>query len=79
MRREALKTRLRQLEEALHKYETEHKETLEECFDTLGFDLLVVDECHNYKNITIDLSDGDSGKINSMADLADSRLVFELS
>ena len=32
-----------------------------------------------YKNITIDLSDGDSGKVNSISDLADSRLVFELS
>ena len=31
-----------------------------------------------YKNITIDLSDGDSGKVNSISDLADSRLVFEL-
>ena len=32
-----------------------------------------------YKNITIDLSDGDSEKVNSISDLADSRLVFELS
>ena len=31
-----------------------------------------------YRAVTFDLSDGDSSKIISMADLADSRLVFEL-
>lgn len=35
------------------KWEREYKDTYQTCFDDLGFDLLVVDEAHHYKNISI--------------------------
>ena len=31
----------------------EQEERFADCFDRMGFDLLVVDECHNYKNISL--------------------------
>lgn len=34
-------------------FNRDHEEKMEECFDKLGIDLLVVDESHNYKNITL--------------------------
>jgi N12 class adenine-specific DNA methylase len=36
------------------KYKANFKDTKTACFDELGVDILVVDEFHNYKNITID-------------------------
>lgn len=50
----ALEIHLRKLEKQFKKY----KETFEDnecaCFDNLNFDVLVVDEAHGYKNITIE-------------------------
>ena len=59
--------------------ETRLQSTIPVTFNSLAKGQHTFEFVITYKNITIDLSDGDSGKVNSMADLADSRLVFELS
>lgn len=45
---------LKRLNDAYRKYRENFKDSDTACFDDLGIDILVVDEAHNYKNITID-------------------------
>ncbi len=52
-RRDRLREKHERLTKAIEKIkETEEKFT--DCFDKMHFDLLVVDECHNYKNISLE-------------------------
>ena len=51
-RKERLRTLHEKLVEELRKL-SEEKENLADCFDRMGIDMLVVDECHNYKNISL--------------------------
>ena len=53
---ERLQNELERLTEKRRDYEETAVEEPEDCFDRLGFDLLVVDECHNYKNISLHTS-----------------------
>ena len=48
----SLRTRCRKLKEEYQKIE-EQEECFVNCFDLMGIDLLIVDECHNYKNISL--------------------------
>lgn len=50
---------VKKLEKDAKKYKENFKDTETACFDTLGFDMLVVDEAHNYKNISLDYNGGD--------------------
>ena len=53
------KERLRTLHEKLledYRKLSEKDERFADCFDRMGIDLLVVDECHNYKNISLSCS-----------------------
>ncbi len=52
----ALEAELKRQKKAYNKYREELKDTMTSCFDKLGIDILVVDEAHNYKNITLDYS-----------------------
>ena len=45
---------LKKLNTAYKKYRENFRDSDTACFDKLGIDILVVDESHNYKNITID-------------------------
>ena len=50
------KERLRTLHEKLfeeYRMLAEKEEQFKDCFDLMGIDMLVVDECHNYKNISL--------------------------
>lgn len=50
-------TRLKSLRKKLEKFREDFEETECSVFNELGFDILVVDEAHNFKNISIDRSD----------------------
>lgn len=47
---------IRNLKKSYEKYEENFKETECTCFDELGIDHIVVDEAHNYKNISLQCS-----------------------
>lgn len=51
--KKALEAKHKKLRKDLEKLQEELKDREEACFDELGIDLLVLDECHNYKNVTI--------------------------
>lgn len=51
-RKERLRTLHKKLFEEYQKL-SEQEESFTDCFDRMGIDLLVVDECHNYKNISL--------------------------
>lgn len=50
----ALESEMKKLQKAINKYKEEFNYSETACFDELGVDILVVDEAHNYKNITLD-------------------------
>ena len=50
----ALQTKKKRISKELQKLEEEDKDQITNCFDLLGVDILVVDESHNYKNISLD-------------------------
>lgn len=52
-RKISLMNRLTTLSKERDKFSNEYVDKETDCFDVLGIDLLVVDECHNYKNIKI--------------------------
>lgn len=47
---------LNRLRKSLEKFKEEYEPSKMEVFDSLGIDILCVDEAHNYKNITLDHS-----------------------
>ena len=49
-----LKRKLKHLEDQLEKLQLTITSSVTECFEDLGITMLMVDECHNYKNITLD-------------------------
>ena len=51
--KQAIRTRIRQLEKELKKLEEKKQEAAGPCFDELGIEALYVDEAHNYKNISV--------------------------
>lgn len=51
-----LENMLKRLVLSVRKYKESFKDTQEACFDKLGFDLICVDEVHNYKNISLEYS-----------------------
>lgn len=51
-RKERLRTFHEKLSEEYRKL-AEKEERFSDCFDLMGIDMLVVDECHNYKNISL--------------------------
>lgn len=52
--RRALEAEVNKLKKALEKYKEEFSYRETACFEELGVDILVVDEAHNYKNISLD-------------------------
>ncbi|MCR5835738.1 MAG: DEAD/DEAH box helicase, partial [Lachnospiraceae bacterium] len=58
--RNKLRTLKKSLKKSVDKYKESFKNNELACFDELGFDCIVVDESHNYKNITIDYQGSDS-------------------
>jgi len=56
MQRGRLKAMEKTMIKSVQAYKEAFKDTETACFDELGFDILVVDEAHNYKNITLDYS-----------------------
>lgn len=54
-----LETMYNRMQKRIKKYKESFIDSETACFDTLGFDMLVVDEAHNYKNISLEYS-GDS-------------------
>lgn len=50
----ALEIRIRKLQKQLKKYKEEFVDDECACFDKLNFDILAVDEAHNYKNISLE-------------------------
>lgn len=50
----ALKAEIKKLEKSIEKYKDEFSYSETACFEKLGIDILVVDEAHHYKNITLD-------------------------
>ena len=54
----SLRTNYERLVREKNKLIEDNTDKCTDCFDQLGIDLLVVDECHNYKNITLE-SDSD--------------------
>lgn len=50
----ALKSEYKRLKKYIDKFKEDYVETETACFDELGIDILVIDEVHNYKNITLD-------------------------
>ena len=50
----ALEAEIKKLKKAIEKYKDEFSYSETACFEKLGIDILVVDEAHNYKNITLD-------------------------
>lgn len=52
--RKSLETKLKHLAKEAQKFQEEDTDRETACFEYLGVDILVVDEAHNYKNITID-------------------------
>lgn len=50
----ALEREMKKLRKAADKYREDFNFDETACFDKLGIDILVVDEAHNYKNITLD-------------------------
>ena len=51
-RKSRLRTLHKKLIEDYHKI-TEKEEQITDCFDLMGIDMLILDECHNYKNISL--------------------------
>lgn len=49
-----LRAEYNRLKKKIDKFKEKYVETETACFDELGFDILVLDEAHNYKNITLD-------------------------
>lgn len=68
----SLESRLKSLTEKRDAFSEKYVEKPADCFDILGIDLLVVDECHFYKNIRIeggmDMVVGMNAKGSSKAD-----------
>jgi len=50
------KSAIKLLKKACEKFEKDYEETECSCFDELGIDHIVVDEAHNYKNISLQCS-----------------------
>lgn len=50
----SLETKLKQLLKASQKLDQDYVYKETDCYESLGIDILVVDEAHNYKNITLD-------------------------
>lgn len=50
----AIKRKITTLEKQLKKMKEKLTESATACFESLGITMLMVDECHNYKNITLD-------------------------
>lgn len=50
----AIEAEIKKLKKAIEKYKDEFSYSETACFEKLGIDILVVDEAHNYKNITLD-------------------------
>ena len=50
----ALEAEIKKLKKAIEKYKDEFSYSETACFEKLGIDILVVDEAHNYKNITLE-------------------------
>lgn len=50
----ALEAEINKLTKAIEKYKDEFCDSETACFEKLGIDILVVDEAHNYKNITLE-------------------------
>ena len=55
----SLERHLSRKKKQIQKYKEEFQNTETACFDELGFDILVLDEAHHYKNISLDYSGGD--------------------
>jgi len=76
--RKSLKAKRDRIIREIQKKEEELHETPEPvtaCFEKLGVDMLVVDECHNYKNITLEnMTDSIVGMHNSGSKKADEML-----
>lgn len=72
----ALQSRSRKLEKDIQKLkENLSSNNITACFDELGVDILVVDECHNYKNITLsNMTDSIVGVHNIGSKKADNML-----
>lgn len=74
--KDQLQKKLRKLKECAKKCEEEYKDNALACFDKLGVDILVVDECQNYKNITLDnKTDNIVGVHNAGSKKADNMLT----
>lgn len=52
--RRALEIKARKLKKQFKKYKEEFEDGMCACFDKLHFDILAVDEAHNYKNISLE-------------------------
>ena len=52
--RNTISSRLDKLKKEEENLLKEYKPDCRNCFDELGIETLVVDECHNYKNVTVD-------------------------
>lgn len=52
-----LESEMGKIQKSIEKYKREFKCSKTACFDNLGLDILVVDEAHNYKNITLNMTD----------------------
>lgn len=73
--KKALITEKKKLEKAVKKYKDEFKVSETACFDELGIDILVVDESHNYKNISLgNMTDSIVGVHNAGSKKADHML-----
>ena len=72
----SLRTKYQRLNKEKEKFIEDHEDKCTDCFDLLGIDLLVVDECHNYKNITLDAdSDAFPGRTSKGSRKADRMLA----
>jgi len=73
--RQKLHSLYKRMEKAAENYKEKFKDSELACMDELGFDILVVDEAHNYKNITLSFQ-GDSivGMHGEGSDKADNML-----
>ena len=52
--KQSLQSEERRLTKEIKSFEKKFKETETSCFENLGIDILVIDEAHNYKNITLE-------------------------
>ncbi len=71
----ALQSKIHKLEKDIEKLKENLNYGATSCFDELGVDILVVDECHNYKNITLsNMTDSIVGVHNLGSKKADNML-----